>query len=114
MPPEFWILSSFLPMHPGYHTSTAYIFPSDYHPHVDRFSLFPIFNPFSPANAANMWCYCRSVYMPMSYIYGKRFVGPITPLILQLREELYDQPYHEINWKGVRHRCAKVSLTTPN
>ncbi|KAK9923928.1 hypothetical protein M0R45_032324 [Rubus argutus] len=36
MPPEFWILPSFLPMHP-----------------------------------AKMWCYCRMVYMPMSYLYGK-------------------------------------------
>ena len=49
--------------------------------------------------------------MPMSYLYGKRFVGPITSLILQLREELYAQPYDKINWKGVRHHCAKVSLT---
>jgi hypothetical protein len=66
-----------------------------------------IFNLFYLENAAKMWCYCRMVYMPMSYLYGKRFVGPITPLILQFREE----PYHEINWKGVRHLCAKVSLT---
>ncbi|OIW21251.1 hypothetical protein TanjilG_31181 [Lupinus angustifolius] len=73
MPPEFWILPSFLPMHP-----------------------------------AKMWCYCRLVYMPMSYLYGKRFVGPITPLILQLREELYTQPYEKINWKKARHQCAKL------
>ncbi|KAL2511284.1 Beta-amyrin synthase [Abeliophyllum distichum] len=79
MPPEFWILPSFLPMHP-----------------------------------AKMWCYCRMVYMPMSYLYGKRFVGPITPLILQLREELYDQPYHEINWRKVRHTCAKEDLYYPH
>lgn len=50
------------------------------------------------------------VYMPMSYLYGKRFVGPITPLILQLREELYAQPYDTINWKKARHICAKVLL----
>ncbi|XP_059446573.1 beta-amyrin synthase-like isoform X1 [Corylus avellana] len=75
MPPEFWILPSFLPMHP-----------------------------------AKMWCNCRLVYMPMSYLYGKRFVGPITPLILQLREELYTQPYNEVNWKKVRHLCAKEDL----
>ncbi|KAJ4725479.1 Terpene cyclase/mutase family member [Melia azedarach] len=75
MPPEFWILPSFLPMHP-----------------------------------AKMWCYCRMVYMPMSYLYGKRFVGPITPLILQLREELYIQPYHEVNWRKSRHLCAKEDL----
>lgn len=50
------------------------------------------------------------VYMPMSYLYGKRFVGPITPLILQLRQELYLQPYEQINWMKVRHDVAKVLL----
>lgn len=60
--------------------------------------------------AAKMWCYCRLVYMPMSYLYGKRFVGPITPLILQLRQELYHEPYHQINWNKVRHFCAKVNF----
>ncbi|CAL0326204.1 unnamed protein product [Lupinus luteus] len=79
MPPEFWILPSFLPMHP-----------------------------------AKMWCYCRLVYMPMSYLYGKRFVGPITPLILQLREELYTQPYEKTNWKKARHQCAKEDLYYPH
>uniref|UniRef100_A0A7N0TAK0 Terpene cyclase/mutase family member n=1 Tax=Kalanchoe fedtschenkoi TaxID=63787 RepID=A0A7N0TAK0_KALFE len=79
MPPEFWLLPSFLPMYP-----------------------------------AKMWCYCRMVYMPMSYLYGKRFVGPITPLILQLREELYDQPYEQVNWKQVRHECAKEDIYYPH
>lgn len=60
--------------------------------------------------AAKMWCYCRMVYMPMSYLYGKRFVASTTPLILQLREELYDQPYHQINWQKMRHCCASVTL----
>lgn len=55
-----------------------------------------------------MWCYCRMVYMPMSYLYGKKFVGPITPLILQLREELYSEPYDKISWTKYRHLCAKV------
>ena len=57
-----------------------------------------------------MWCYSRLVYMPMSYLYGKRFVGTITPLVLELREELFFQAYNEINWKKVRHLCAKVSF----
>lgn len=57
-----------------------------------------------------MWSYCRMVYLPMSYLYGKRFVGPITSLILQLRKELYLQPYEEINWMKVRHLCAKVRM----
>ncbi|KAK2978538.1 hypothetical protein RJ640_018233 [Escallonia rubra] len=79
MPPEFWILPSFLPMYP-----------------------------------AKMWCYCRMVYMPMSYLYGKKFVGPITPLILQLREELYARPYDTINWRKARHLCAKEDLYYPH
>ncbi|KAI4307893.1 hypothetical protein L6164_031020 [Bauhinia variegata] len=65
----------------------------------------PSFLPVHPARAL---CYCRMVYMPMSYLYGKRFVGPITPLIVALREELLTEPYHEIKWTQVRHRCAKV------
>ncbi|KAL3753876.1 hypothetical protein ACJRO7_001167 [Eucalyptus globulus] len=79
MPPEFWILPSFLPMHP-----------------------------------AKMWCYCRLVYMPMSYLYGKKFVGPITPLVQQLREELHTQPYNMICWRKVRHLCAKEDLYYPH
>ncbi|XP_057468453.1 germanicol synthase-like isoform X1 [Actinidia eriantha] len=78
MPPEFWILPSYLPVHP-----------------------------------AKMWCYCRMVYMPMSYLYGKRFVGPITDLVLQLRKELHSEPYDKINWKKYRHLCAKEDLYYP-
>ncbi|MED6198111.1 Beta-amyrin synthase [Stylosanthes scabra] len=80
MPPEFWLLPSFLPMHP-----------------------------------AKIWCYFRLVYMPMSYLYGKRFVGPITPLILQLRHELYNEfPYEKVDWKKARHQCAKEDLYYPH
>ncbi|KAI3974429.1 hypothetical protein MKX01_017922 [Papaver californicum] len=75
LPPEFWLLPSVLPMHPG-----------------------------------NMWVYCRSVYMPMSYLYGKRFVAPMTELMLSLRKEIHIQPYTEINWNKARHACAKEDL----
>jgi len=55
-----------------------------------------------------MWCHCRAVYLPMSYIYGKRFVGRITPLVLELRNELYEDPYNLIDWNKARNQCAKV------
>ncbi|CAM8880466.1 unnamed protein product [Rhodiola kirilowii] len=79
MPPELWILPSFLPLHP-----------------------------------AKMWCYCRLVYLPMSYLYGKRFIGPLTPLILQLRKELHTEPYNQINWKKMRHVCCKEDVYYPH
>ncbi|KAK8546928.1 hypothetical protein V6N13_093966 [Hibiscus sabdariffa] len=67
----------------------------------------------SLVHPAKMFCYCRLVYMPMSYLYGKKFVGPITPLILQLREELHVEPYNEINWNKKRHLCAKEDRYYP-
>ncbi|KAK7359692.1 hypothetical protein VNO77_01655 [Canavalia gladiata] len=79
MPPEFWMLPTFLPVHP-----------------------------------AKLWCYCRTIYMPMSYLYGKRFSGSITPLILKLREELFTQPYDKNSWKKARHMCAKEDLHYPH
>lgn len=53
---------------------------------------------------------CRLIYMPMSYIYGRRFVGEISSLIQSLRQEIYIEPYHQINWKNTRNMCAKVGL----
>uniref|UniRef100_A0A5B7BDY2 Terpene cyclase/mutase family member n=1 Tax=Davidia involucrata TaxID=16924 RepID=A0A5B7BDY2_DAVIN len=79
MPPEFWILPHFLPMHP-----------------------------------AKMSCYFRSTYMPMSYLYGKRFVGQITDLIKELRGELHTQPYDEIKWGKVCHFCPQEDFYYPH
>ncbi|XP_057456793.1 beta-amyrin synthase-like [Lotus japonicus] len=84
---------------------------SGVNPLPPEFWGFPSFLPMHPDK---MWVYSRLTYMPMSYLYGKRFVGAITPLILQLRDELYTQPYHKINWKKTRHLCAKEDLYYPH
>lgn len=76
-----------------------------------EFWLLPRILPFHPAK---MWCYCRLVFMPLSYFYGKRFVGPITDLILTLREELHVQHYKKIKWSKWRHVCAKEDLYYPH
>lgn len=73
--------------------------------------LLPYILPFHPGR---MWCHCRMVYLPMSYLYGKRFVGPITPTVLSLRKELYTVPYHEIDWNQARNLCAKEDLYYPH
>uniref|UniRef100_A0A0D3HKM7 Uncharacterized protein n=1 Tax=Oryza barthii TaxID=65489 RepID=A0A0D3HKM7_9ORYZ len=74
-------------------------------PIIPELWLLPHFLPIHPGR---FWCFCRMVYMPMSYIYAKRFIGPITPTILALREELYDVPYNKINWNNARISCCKV------
>ncbi|XP_050940718.1 isomultiflorenol synthase-like isoform X2 [Cucumis melo] len=79
MPPEYWMLPTWLPIHPS-----------------------------------NMMCYTRITYMPMSYLYGKRFQAPLTSFVLQLRDELHTQPYHQIDWKKARHMCAMEDLYFPH
>ncbi|XP_052488681.1 lupeol synthase isoform X5 [Gossypium raimondii] len=81
------------------------------HPMPPEFWLFPSYFPINPAK---MLCYCRLTYLPMSYLYGRKFVGPITPLILQLRQELHTEPYDEIDWSKKRHLCAKEDLHYPH
>ncbi|GKC00084.1 dammarenediol II synthase-like protein, partial [Tanacetum coccineum] len=76
-----------------------------------EFWLFPEALPYHPAK---MWCYCRTTYMPMSYLYGRKFHGPITDLVLQLRQEIHPIPYHEINWNKQRHNCCKEDLYYPH
>ncbi|KAL3371286.1 hypothetical protein AABB24_008027 [Solanum stoloniferum] len=67
-----------------------------------------------PIHPGRMWCHCRMVYLPMCYLYGKRFVGPITPTVLSLRKELFTVPYHEVDWDKARNECAKEDLYYPH
>nr|QJA18438.1 oxidosqualene cyclase 7 [Andrographis paniculata] len=76
-----------------------------------EFWLFPSFMAFHPAK---MWCYCRTTYMPMSYLYGKKYHGPITDLVLSLRQEIHAKPYDQINWDKARHGCCKDDLYYPH
>ncbi|XP_030547430.1 cycloartenol Synthase-like isoform X2 [Rhodamnia argentea] len=67
-----------------------------------------------PIHPGRMWCHCRMVYLPMSYLYGKRFVAPSSPLVLSLQKELYVQPYNQIEWDRTRNLCAKEDLYYPH
>ncbi|KAI5009251.1 hypothetical protein ZWY2020_010364 [Hordeum vulgare] len=46
----------------------------------------------SGTNPGRFACYIRIMDLPMSYIYGRKFVGRVTPVILELRNELYRVP----------------------
>ncbi|CAH1426798.1 unnamed protein product [Lactuca virosa] len=73
--------------------------------------LLPYFLPLHPGR---MWCHTRMVYLPMSYLYGKRFVGPISSIVLSLRRELYKTLYYQVNWDLSRNQCAKEDLYYPH
>ena len=72
--------------------------------------LMPEFLPFHPWR---YWCHTRMVYLPMSYLYARRAaLDANTPLVQELRSELYAQPYDEIDWPSHRNTCAPEDLYT--
>ncbi|XP_047068342.1 achilleol B synthase-like [Lolium rigidum] len=79
-------------------------------PIIPELWLVPDFLPIHPGR---FWCFTRLVYMSMAYLYGKKFVGPITTTILALREDLYNTAYEKVNWDKARHSCAKEDLHYP-
>eukprot|EP00804_Cyclotella_cryptica_P024609 CCRYP_001611-RB/>CCRYP_001611-RB protein AED:0.13 eAED:0.13 QI:278/1/1/1/0.75/0.55/9/2146/915 len=75
--------------------------------------LLPNWFPFHPGR---LWCHCRMVYLPMGYIYGSRFTysdAENDPLIKELRQELYAEPYESIDWDRTRHLVAPMDNYSP-
>ncbi|KAJ7050525.1 terpenoid cyclases/protein prenyltransferase alpha-alpha toroid [Mycena amicta] len=73
--------------------------------------LLPDWVPFHPHR---WWIHTRTVYIPMSYLYGIRFTMPENDLILALREELYPENYYSIDWPSQRNNVAKIDLYSPH
>ena len=68
---------------------------------------------FFPINPANWWMPIRNIYTSMAYLYGHRFKMREDALISELREELYDMPYCEIDWRSTRSRISERDLLRP-
>ncbi|WP_235685319.1 2,3-oxidosqualene cyclase [Corallococcus silvisoli] len=73
--------------------------------------LLPRALPFHPSR---LWCHCRMVYLPMGWLYGRRARAPETPLLAELRRELYPQPYADVDWKRARGRVAPSDAYSPH
>ena len=65
--------------------------------------LLPDWVPFAPWR---WWIHMRQVFLPMSYVWSKRFIGPSTRLTQQLRDELYLQPYESIDFASHRNSIS--------
>ncbi|KAK2811543.1 hypothetical protein FQN50_002166 [Emmonsiellopsis sp. PD_5] len=65
--------------------------------------LLPDWVPVAPWR---WWIHMRQVFLPMTYIYSKKFSHPVDDLTKQLREELYTQPYDTINFASYRGAIA--------
>ena len=66
--------------------------------------LLPDLVPFAPWR---WWIHQRQVFLPMSYIYSKRYVHPVNDLIRELRNEMLSQEYESIDFSAYRNAISE-------
>ena len=65
-----------------------------------EFWLLPDWVPFAPWR---WWIHMRMVFLPMSFIWSRRWTGKETLIVRQLRKELFVEEYATINWGAHRN-----------
>lgn len=69
--------------------------------------LAPRWAPFHPDR---FYCHTRYIYLSISYLYGRRFSGSLGPITQDLRAELYERPYPQIDFSRHRHHLSPTDL----
>ena len=81
--PELWIAPQFLPFHPciySFYEIVSLQLPVRYILDTrESVEISLLYLPMSISFSGKFWCLTRMVYLPMAYLYGKKFIGPITP-----------------------------------
>lgn len=72
--------------------------------------LLPDWVPIAPWR---WWIHMRQVFLPMSYIWSKKFSKPLTPLTRSLREELFVKPASEIDFASHRNSISPADNYHP-
>lgn len=67
-----------------------------------------------PVHPSNFWCHTRAVFLPMSYLYGKKARGPETDLVRALRRELYTTAYEAIDWSAAKNDVHPLDVYSPH
>lgn len=77
------------------------------HPCPPELYLLPKWLPFHPRQ---LYCHTRLIYLAMAYLYGSRFRASEQPPIEELRKELYEVPYENIDFVAHRHSVSATDL----
>lgn len=80
------------------------------HPIPPELWLLPRASPFHPGR---MWCHARVVYLPMAWLWGTRSRAPVDDLCRELRADLYDRPYAEVQFARHRGTIAPTDCYAP-
>ena len=72
--------------------------------------LLPNWAPISPWR---WWIHMRMVFLPMGFLWSRRWVMEETPLIRQLRQEVYIEPYEDVDFGSHRNSITKFDNYHP-
>jgi len=63
-----------------------------------------------PLHPNNFYCHTRYIYLAIAFLYGRRFTADLGPITAELRAELYDQPFEQLDFAAHRHHIAASDL----
>ncbi|KAF4977286.1 hypothetical protein FZEAL_6174 [Fusarium zealandicum] len=72
--------------------------------------LLPDWVPFAPWR---WWIHIRMIFLPMGYLYSKRWSCEETEVTRALKDELFTQPHAEINWASHRNSITDIDNYYP-
>lgn len=67
-----------------------------------------------PIHPGRWWVHTRAIYLPLSYISTNKLKCELTPLLSELRTEIYVQDYSSINFANHRNTVCGVDLYYPH
>jgi len=76
-------------------------------PLLPELFLLPARLPFHPFR---LYCHTRHIYLGIAYLYGRRFKGTLGPILHDLRRELYQVPYEQIEFAAHRNDLVATDL----
>lgn len=66
-----------------------------------------------PAHPSRYYCHTRLIYMAMATVSGSRFTAPLTPRVLELRDELFPGGWDKVDFSLARSAIRPADLLTP-
>ncbi len=63
-----------------------------------------------PIHPSRYYCHTRLIYLSMATLYAERFQAPVSPIIAELRAELYPQGFDRVDFEAARNQLRKEDL----
>jgi len=67
-----------------------------------------------PVHPGRFWCHTRMFCLTLSYLYGRQWQVPEEPILAEIHQELYEQPFDAIDFRRYRNHIAPSDAYVPH